>query len=169
MAVAYFTLHHAEYNIDPNKIILAGNSAGGLIAMQAAYSTNKQLAESVGVPDTSTKHTGVLKVAGVINFWGGIFNLTWLNNAHVPIVNVLGSRDRIVAPAHKNTSLYGGVDIHQKADSLHIPNQLKVFEGYSHELEKHFNPIFAAGKKTRGRWLEAGQFTADFLYNTILK
>src|SRR5271165_5559024 len=38
MAVAYFRQHHSEYNIDPDKIILAGNSAGGLIALQAAYS-----------------------------------------------------------------------------------------------------------------------------------
>jgi hypothetical protein len=36
-------------------------------------------------------------------------------------------------------------------------------------LQRHFNPIFPAGKATQERWLEAGQFTADFLYTFVIK
>jgi acetyl esterase/lipase len=36
-AIAYFKLNAARYHIDTSKIILAGNSAGGMIALQAAY------------------------------------------------------------------------------------------------------------------------------------
>ena len=168
-AVEYFKQHHAGYNIDPDKIILAGNSAGGLIALQAAYSTDAGLAKMAGITDTGTNHPGVLKVAGVINFWGAIFDLNWLKNARVPIVSVLGSKDGIVPPTHKSAPLYGGVDIHEKANSLAIPNELKIFESYSHELQKHFNPFFSGGKGTQKRWLEAGQFAADFLYNSLFK
>jgi len=75
MAVLYFKEHYKEYHINPNKIILAGNSAGGIIAVQTAYSTNIELAKIAGLPDTVTgaKESELFKVAGVINFWGGHF------------------------------------------------------------------------------------------------
>jgi poly(3-hydroxybutyrate) depolymerase len=169
MAVEYFKQHHTEYNIDPTKIILAGNSAGGLVALQTAYSTNAQLAKMAGISDTKPNRDELFKVAGVINFWGAIFNLDWLKNTRVPIVSVLGSNDGIVPPTQKSAPLYGGIDIHQQADKLGIPNGLKVFDGYSHELQKHFNPLFSGGKGTQQRWLEAGQFAADFLYDKLFK
>jgi len=168
-AIEYFKEHHDEYNIDPDKIILAGNSAGGLIALQTTYSTDAGLAKMAGIADTGSNHQGALKVAAVINFWGAIFDLNWLKNAHVPVVSVLGNRDNIVPPTHKSAPLYGGVDIHKQADVLGIPNELKVFDGYSHELQKHFNPLFSANKGTQKRWLEAGQFAADFLHNSLFK
>jgi predicted peptidase len=166
-AVVYFKEHYKEYNIDPDKIILAGNSAGGMLALNATYSTNAELAKFAGITDEGTGKDDLLKVAGVINLWGGIFDLNWLKNARVPIVNIYGSNDGIVSPTHKDPPLYGGEDIHNKADALGIPNKLKVFEGYSHELQKHFNPIFSGGKDTQKRWLEAGQFAADFMYKSI--
>ncbi|HEY2582196.1 MAG TPA: alpha/beta hydrolase [Mucilaginibacter sp.] len=169
MAVAYFKLHHSKYGIDPDKIILAGNSAGSLMALQAAYSTDDELAKMAGITDTATMQQGVLKVAAVINFWGAIFDLNWLKNARVPIVSVLGSEDGVIPPTHKSAPLYGGLDIHKQADSLSIPNALKVFQGYSHELQKHFNPFFSGDKATQNRWMEAGHFAADFLYNSLFK
>jgi hypothetical protein len=65
--------------------------------------------------------------------------------------------------------MYGGSDINKKADALGIPNTLKVFVGYSHELQKHFNPFFSGDEGTQKRWLEAGQFAADFLYPLLFK
>lgn len=168
-AVAYFRQHAAEYHIDPDKIILAGNSAGGMIALQAAYSTNAELAKFAGITDEHSQDRNLIKVSAVINFWGGIFNRDWLKNARVPLVNVYGSTDNIVPPTHKDAPLYGGEDIRRKSNELHIPNKLKVFEGYSHELRKHFDPITPAGRGTRTRWREAGQFAADFLYEQLFK
>ncbi len=171
-AVDYFKKHAAEYRIDPDKIILAGNSAGGMMALQAAYSSNAELAAMAKLPaDTAAvqKPGERLHVAAVINFWGAIYNLDWLRNEHVPIVSVLGSNDSVVPPTHKDAPIFGGISIHQKADALGIPNDLKIFDGYSHELQKHFNPFFQGGKETRQRWLEAGQFAADFIYKTVMK
>lgn len=168
-AVAYFKEHAKEYNIDPDKIILAGNSAGGMVALDAAYSTNYELAKFAGITDANSDKKELLKVAGVINFWGGIFDLNWLKNTSVPIVNIYGSKDGTVSPTHSGTPLYGAVEIHNEADNLNIPNELKAFEGYSHELQKHFNPVFSGGKGTRQRWLEAGQFAADFIYKALCK
>ncbi|MHB8207176.1 alpha/beta hydrolase [Mucilaginibacter sp.] len=172
IAVEYFKRNAVRYGIDPDKIVLAGNSAGGIIALQAAYATNAELADMTKITGDSIAinrpHERV-HVAAVINFWGGIYNLDWLKNAKVPIVTCLGSNDGMVSPTHKTAPLYGGEDIHAKADALGIPNELKVFEGYSHELEKRFNPFFSGGKGTKERWLEAGQFSADFLYKNVIE
>jgi acetyl esterase/lipase len=170
-AMAYFKKNYKQYNIDPDKIILGGNSAGGMIALQAAYTSNAELAKFVGLPDTvaGTKLTGIPKVAGVISYWGGIFNLDWLKNSRVPIMCVHGSKDGVMPLTHKSAPLYGSLAIHEKADALKIPNDFKLFEGYAHELQKHFNPIFGVSKATKERWLQAGQYTANFLYDNVIK
>jgi acetyl esterase/lipase len=168
-AVAYFKQHAAEYHINPDKIILGGNSAGGMIALQAACATEAELAKFAGLPASNSNDKELLKVAGVINLWGAIFNLDWLKNARVPVVNIYGSTDSIVPPTHKDAPLYGGKDIYAQAKVFGLITEEKVFEGYSHELRKHFNPIFASGEGTRQRWLQAGQFAADFLYKNLFK
>jgi hypothetical protein len=78
-----------------------------------------------------------------------------------------GTEDKIVPVHSKDTSLYGSIAIHERADKLHIPNAIKVYEGYSHELQKHFNPLFAPSAATKQRWLEAGQLAADFMYGQL--
>jgi predicted esterase len=147
-AIAWFKRNAARLRIDTSRIILAGNSAGGMIALQTAY----------GVEPGGA--------AAVINFWGGIFDTRWLQRARVPIVSVHGRNDNIVPYDHKGYPLYGSGAIHPIADSLHIPNRLKTYEGYSHELQKHFNPLIVS-RLTKRRWLEAAQFAADFLYEEL--
>ncbi len=149
-ALAFFKAHAAQWGIDTTRIILAGNSAGGMLALQTVY----------------TPDAGSQGVAAIVNFWGGIFDTAWLHNARVPIFSVHGTEDGIVPYDHKGYPLYGSLPIHRMADSLHIPNGLKAYEGFSHELQKHFNP-FLVSRKTRRRWLEATQFTADFLYKQL--
>jgi acetyl esterase/lipase len=77
-AAEYFKRNAARYHIDPDKIILAGNSAGGIIALQAAYSSNEELATLAKLPEDAAavnKPRERLKVAAVINFWGAIYDL----------------------------------------------------------------------------------------------
>lgn len=172
IAVAFFKTNATTYRIDPGKIILAGNSAGGMISLQAAFSKNDELAVLAKVPPGEKAKDNAdepMKIAAVINFWGAIYNLNWLKNAKTPIVCVLGSKDSVIPPTHKSAPLYGGVDIHNEADRIGLPNELKVFEGYSHELQKHFNPFFSGSKATQERWLQAGQFAADFICKNIVK
>jgi dienelactone hydrolase len=166
IAVAYFRKNAAKYHIDPNKIILAGNSAGGVAALQAVYSTNQELGELANIPETNIKAgTPYQPVAAVVSYWGAMFNTDWLKNNNVPIVCVHGTRDRIVK-ATGNALFNGSIPIHQAADKLHIPNTLKLYDGYGHELHRHFNPFFA-GAATRKRWNTAAQFTADYLYHIV--
>lgn len=167
-AVVFFKRNHALYKIDTSRIILAGNSAGGMTALQAAYSSTSPTTSS-GTPAASAylaSNPG--HIAAVINFWGGILDTSWLKNTSVPVVSVHGNRDRIVAAGRADKGIYGSLFIHRYADALHIPNSLKIYECYAHELQKHFNPLWT-GKATRKRWEEAGNFAAGFLYKELFE
>ena len=174
-AVAYFKAGAARWNIDTTRIILAGNSAGGILALQAVYSNDAELEKLPPTREAATPgwdkralsgEVNTMGIAAIVNYWGGIFDTLWLRQARVPIVSVHGDRDKIVPYDHKDYPLFGSLPIHRVADALGIPNALRTFNGYSHELQKHFFP-FIAGGGTKNRWREAGQFTADFLYTTL--
>lgn len=167
-AVVYFKTHAKEYRIDTNRIILAGNSAGGILALQTAYSTPAELAALAKDSTVNKPAMQTGKIAAVINFWGALFDLNWLTKQSVPIISVHGANDHTVPAGQKGSSFFGSIPIHKEADKLHIPNRLKVYEGYAHELEKHFNPLFTnAGAKARRK--EAADFAAQALYELLYK
>jgi predicted esterase len=168
LAIAYFKANAARLRIDTSRIILAGNSAGGMMALQTAYASDAEMEKLIGNPDSARASHAIEPgdVAAVVNFWGGIFDTGWLRNARVPIVSVHGRQDNIVPYDYRGFPLYGSGAIHRVADSLRIPNRLKTYEELSHELQKRFNPVIAS-KLTRRRWLEAARFAADFLYEQL--
>lgn len=166
-AIQFFKQHYQQYRIDTSHIILGGNSAGGMIALQAVYSSPAEMAKLIHTGDsTSAAIHNPQHIAAVINYWGALFNLNWLKNTRIPIVSAHGNKDRVVPYDDKKPPLYGSLAIHRMADSLHIPNQLKIYDSYAHELQKHFNPLFA-GASAKKRWLDAGQFTANFLFEQL--
>jgi len=168
-AIWFFKTHCRQYRIDTSRIILGGNSAGGMIALQAAYGSRPDMAKLIHRGDSNAGMVyNPQRIAAVINYWGALFNADWLRHAKVPIVSAHGSRDRIVPYDDRKPPLVGSLAIHRIADSLHIPNSLKVFEGYTHELQKRFNPFFA-GHAAKKRWVVAGEFTAAFLYEQLFR
>ena len=169
-AVNFFKLNADKFNIDTNEIILGGNSAGAVIALQAVYSNRVDLQNVIDSNKTvaNTGNYNPFHVAAIINFWGALFDDDWLNRTSIPIVSVCGSKDKIVPVTTKGVTFFGSVDIHRKADALHIPNNIKIYDDYGHELQKHFNPFFRSDA-TKKRWEEAAAFSADFLYKVIIK
>lgn len=168
-AIQFFKQHSSQYRIDTNRIIVGGNSAGGMIALQAVYGSRPDMARLIRRGDSTTAAVyNPQHIAAVINYWGALFNAHWLRHARVPIVSVHGSQDGIVPYDDNKPPLLGSLAIHRLADSLQIPNRLKIFKGYAHELQKHFNPFFA-GHGAKERWLTAGQFTAVFLYEHLFR
>lgn len=168
-AVDFFKLHYRQFRIDTNHIILGGNSAGGMIALQAVYSSPWEMAKLAHSADSIMPGNFVHNpqhIAAVISCWGALFNGSWLKNGTTPIVCIHGSADRVVNAGDKNPLLLGSLAIHRGADEWHIPNGVKIFEGYGHELQKHFNPFFP-GHGARQRWLEADRFIAAFLYRQL--
>jgi len=170
-AIRYFKAHSRQFRVDTSRIILGGNSAGGMIALQAVYSSAAAMARLLHKGDSTSAAAQVHNpenVAGIINYWGALFDLSWLQHATVPIVSVHGKKDRVVFYNSGKTGMYGALAIHQAADSLHIPNTFKIYDDYAHELQKHFNPLFA-GRAAKKRWAEAGAFAAAFLYEALFR
>lgn len=169
-ATAFFKLQAQQFKVDTTKIIIGGNSAGGVIALQSVYS-NAADTQNVIDSNKAIANTGSYNAehfAAVINFWGAMFNVDWLSRTNTAIISVHGAKDRIVPIDHKGVAFFGSLAIHNKADTLHIPNDIKIYDGYAHELQKHFNPFFRSSN-TKQRWKEAAQFSAGFLYKTLLK
>ena len=167
-AIEFFKTNATHLKIDTNRMILAGNSAGAIIAIQMAYSSNSKLASLTKNIDPNTVSRGTAhNIAAVVNFWGAILDTSWLESASVPIVSVHGRKDRIVSYKHNGNSLYGSYFIHQKAGSLGIPNRLKTYDEVGHELQKHFIPIMRS-RATKRRWIQSANFAADFLHNQVL-
>ncbi len=106
LAIAYFKANAARLRIDSTRIILAGNSAGGMMALQTGYASDAELLKLIGNPDSAgASHTiEPGDIAAIINFWGGIFQADWLRNARVPIVSVHGRLDNIVPYDHIGNS-----------------------------------------------------------------
>jgi predicted esterase len=168
-AVAFFKQNADKYRIDTNYIIIAGNSAGGMIALQYAFSNGGDLRKLIkGENNAEVISDQSYKVKAVVNFWGAIFNEEWLKNARTPIVSVHGKKDKLVPLGYNKRNMFGSYVIHKQADSLRIPNRLKIYDHYAHELHKRFIPI-GASRATKRRWLEAGKFAADFLYDQLFR
>jgi pimeloyl-ACP methyl ester carboxylesterase len=169
-AVAFFKRNADKYGIDTNIIILAGNSAGAMIALQYAYSSNSELEKLMDPSEKNPYYTiePPRNVKAVVNFWGSIFNKEWLKNACIPIVSVHGKKDKLVPIGNKKKSMSGSYVIHKQADSLFIPNRLKIYDYHAHELHTRFHP-FKASRATKRRWVEAGQFAAEFLYQELFE
>jgi acetyl esterase/lipase len=168
LAIAYLKSNAVRLGIDTTKIIIAGHSAGAMVAVQAVYSSPAEM-QHLFQPSFATpaqQEHNRPRVAAVVNFWGAIYDSSWLANSRVPIVSVHGSKDRVVPINFGDTPMYGSAVIHREATRLKIPNALKIYEGKGHELQRHFNPLYA-GPVARKRWRQAADFAAAFLYENL--
>lgn len=116
-ALRYLLAHSREYNIDPDRIYLAGCSAGAIAALNVAFMTNADRPEStreqashtlfgkrvwakdlgnIDAVEVSPAYHRPIKVRAVCNMWGGVFDLDILRNASTPILSIHGAGDPVV-------------------------------------------------------------------------
>lgn len=162
-AINFMEAREDEYGIDLRQLILAGNSAGGTMALQAAYGIPNGFLDSISGNELEKKN---LPVTAVINYWGAIVDSSWLQTKKIPIYSALGEHDRVVSPTSKSGFLFGGITIHKIADRESIPNALRIYKKMGHEIQRHFIPFFA-GPAVRKRWKNLGKETAEFLYREL--
>lgn len=150
-AIRYFKAHAAELRIDTNRIILAGNSAGAMVALQYAYRY-----------PADERLNGIV---AIVNCWGALFDSSWINHAQVPIVSITGSSDRVVSPVKGASPSCASECIQRAATSAGVRGRIKVYPGIGHELHRSFNPVFPwPGAKKR--WRSAAAFIIAFLNET---
>lgn len=129
----FYLLGREDLRIDPERVFVAGTSAGGAIALQLAYD-----------PPASMPACRILAVG---NFWGYVHDLDILRRASIPILSFQSVQDPAVpyeqgyplnAPKLIDLS-YGTKAVHDKAVSLGIPAEHHPVpeKGHRLHLDRH--------------------------------
>jgi predicted esterase len=147
-AVRYFKQTAIEqgnpYRIDTAQIYIAGESSGGILALQMGYLRSEADFSEVGDPSLLDNLNGIegtttlpysSKIAGVISLSGAILDLDWLNNSTLPVIMVHGSNDTVIpykkgiVSPYTTTPLYGSFCIDSASVSLKVNSALYTFKG----------------------------------------
>jgi len=142
-AVRFFRKYADEYGIDPNQIFISGGSAGSMTALQLAYMDQNEVPETIdqnkwGNLEGKSGNEGFSSsVSGVINCWGAMININWINTGDVPLFSIHGNADLTVSydgSFSYHGFKYGSKNIYERALSVGIPTKLKIFEGAGHNI-----------------------------------
>ncbi len=159
-AVRYFRTNAATYRIDPDNIAASGNSAGSISALHAAYVDEIDRANSPLFAPTyfvdnlliDWPDLGCINCSGnpfevdgkpnyVLNLWGAIGDVNWIDANEAPIISFHGDDDFIVDPAAGAPFgadaifpiLFGTIPIHAQADAVGLKNEIHLYPGQGHE------------------------------------
>ena len=109
-AIRYLLSHKEYYEIDPDRIFLAGCSAGAIAALNVAFMSNDQrpastrslwidnldlgAIDAVEIYGQDDNHPFTVRAIG--NMWGAVFDLQLLNNAPTSIISFHSEQDPTV-------------------------------------------------------------------------
>jgi predicted esterase len=155
-AIRFCKRNARKYGIDTSQVFIMGASAGGMIALQAAYLNQAEIPYFIDVSTMGTLE-GVSAdkgyssgVKGVINCWGAMIDYRWMKAGDIPVFNVHGITDKTV-PVDSAYSYhgfkYGSSILYEHAKTVGIATGIKLFENTGHTLDNN--------KTKQGEALEA--------------
>lgn len=152
-AVRYFREFASTYKIDPDHIIGGGNSAGAFNALHTAYGDETdRIIGSILDPTFDTPDLGCFACTGntyvqdpkpnaIVNLWGAIGEVSWMDPDEAAIISFHGLDDTTVSPNYASPygypifpQVYGSNPIHNQANNIGLVNELNVYPGEGHEL-----------------------------------
>lgn len=154
-AVRFFKHHAATYRIDTSAIFVGGASAGSFAALHMAYGEDDERpastyasgglfpAPDLGCFDCSGNNYAYShKVRGLLNMWGAIGYLDWIEPNDPPIVSFHGDMDPLVPysqgyPFTAGATLpyvYGSAKITERMQELGIYNEFYTYQSAIHQL-----------------------------------
>ena len=150
-AIRWFRMNdelYNEYHIDTDRIYVGGVSAGGIVAVNAAYLDLDSeipnhlvefIEENGGLEGNSGNEGYDSHFHGVLNLSGAIGDTHWLAAGDIPVVNVHGDQDTVVPYADGlitlfglNMQVYGSYSINETMLELGNISALYTFEGWDH-------------------------------------
>jgi len=175
-AIRYVKENADWLRIDTNMIFAAGNSAGSIMAIHAAYADEPErvlMPETFSQPDlgclecSGNSYTGEGKPKAVLNFWGAIIDTLAINAGDVPMFSVHGSGDVLVFPEYASPfsypafpPLYGSGPITRRMNNVGVVNEFHYMIGLPHEPWLFTSPLYV---DTFSLW------ASEFLYRELLK
>lgn len=99
-AAIRYLVHKKDYAVDPNRVFVAGTSAGGITALNVAFMKEENIPndadEEGGIKAVSPELKDTYTVLGVGNLWGAVNDLSILNNATTSVISFQSTGDRVV-------------------------------------------------------------------------
>lgn len=162
-AVRFMRKNANQWGIDTSKIIISGGSAGGMTALHLAYLDQNEVPSFIDVAKngtmegTSGNEGFSSKVHAVVNFWGSMANVNWIQKNDLPVFNVHGTADKTV-PYDSSYSYhgftYGSSIIYEQALRQGVSAGLKLSEGLGHTLDNNKMAIQSSLEEV-SQWLYA--------------
>ena len=150
-AIRWFRMNaemNNEYRIDTDRIYAGGVSAGGIIAVNAAYLDQDSeipdhlvdyIEENGGLEGNSGNEGYDSHFHGIINLCGAVGDYNWIVEGDIPVVSVHGDQDSIVPYGDGlitlfglNMQVYGSYVIHETMLALGNISALYTFVGEDH-------------------------------------
>lgn len=132
-AVAYIVAHAGELNINPDRIVLTGCSAGAITVLQLDYCRANQLPQAAVLPE-GWKPAAVVPYAGAVMCKGK----PKYKSAPAPTMLMHGTKDKIVAykkfPPVLCHALYGANTMFKVFKKQGYPCWIVRYEGIGHEV-----------------------------------
>lgn len=133
-AIAWTCSNAKRLDIDPDRIILTGSSAGAITVLQLDYYRANSSNKVSDLPQN-------WKPAAVVPYSGGLLchkkDLKYLSEP-APTMMVHGTKDKIVAYKSFgipfNSKMYGAKSVDKAMNRQDIPHWIIRFDGYEHEV-----------------------------------
>ena len=99
-AIRYLVHNKDKYQIDPDRVFVAGTSAGGITALNVAFMSDMDIPKEAGkdglIMAINPMMSEPFSIRAVGNMWGAVNNLDILNNSSAAIVSFHSSGDPVV-------------------------------------------------------------------------
>lgn len=141
-AVKYLVEYSQELCIDPEKIILAGSSAGAITVLQADYELGNRTSLAAAMPEG-------FRFAGVISFSGAIFSrkgkCEWTVQPPAPTLFLHGTSDELVTYKQIKffkMGFFGTDPLVERFEKFDYPYMCLRFGNRYHEVAAFMNTCF---------------------------
>jgi dienelactone hydrolase len=161
-AAIRYLINRSAYRIDPNRVFVAGTSAGAITALNVAFMMEKnrpeitfggRLGDEGTIDMINPGDKGPFKILAVGNMWGAIQDLDMLRNSSASVISFHSEKDPIVpygrgypfqeylGAVALNTLLfdrmYGSYEIDRELNRLQRRTELTTYPGDKHSV--HFD------------------------------